>query len=358
MPLIETPPESPLESSPEPSRAVADDRRSRRGGRYGEMEQHELIHLLDEVDDERARARFREAIYISLIIWLVIGWLGIYGVRYLPHPPRVQSVNPEHGNPSDREMTYLETPRDLPRTARAAPRTPPPSPKVAEQPPAMRAPQATKSTPAARQPLPATPQPQQQQASAPPPPPPRTQTPTPFSPPPKPTQQAAVNAPTPAPTRPNFGQTGGQTAGDAIRRAAQAAAQDGGLSGVTSGGGGPVTRQNLNTGVDVLSDMQGVNFNPYLRAILQQIYNTWIPLIPEEARPPLNKKGETQIRFMILPDGRVGMMHLDGSTHDDALNRAAWGSITGVGTFPPLPKEFHGPNLELRIHYLVNERPE
>ena len=137
-----------------------------------------------------------------------------------------------------------------------------------------------------------------------------------------------MNAPTPAPTRPNFGQAGGQTAGDAIRRAAQAAAQSGGgLSGVTGGGGGPVTRQNLNTGVDVLSDTMGVNFNPYLRTILQQIYNTWIPLIPEEARPPLNKQGETQIRFMILPDGRIGMMHLDGSTHDDALNRAAWGSI-------------------------------
>lgn len=359
MPLIETPPESPRESSPEPLRVEGG--QPRRGARYGEMEHHELIHLLDEVDDERARARFREAIYISLIIWLVIGWLGVYGVRYLPHPPRLQSVNPEHGNPSDREMTYLETPRDLPRTSRGAPRTPPPaSPKVAEQAPAMRAPQAKQPAPAERQPLPATPQPQTQAppaATAPPPTPTRQVTPTPALPStPKPSQQAAVSAP--APTRPNFGQTGGQTAGDAIRQAAEAAAQGGGLSGVTGGHGGAATRQNLNTGVDVLSDMQGVNFNPYLRAILQQIYNTWIPLIPEEARPPLNKKGETQIRFMILPDGRVGMMHLDGSTHDDALNRAAWGSITGVGTFPPLPKEFHGPNLELRIHYLVNERPE
>lgn len=127
-----------------------------------------------------------------------------------------------------------------------------------------------------------------------------------------------------------------------------------------TGGGtsGPVTRQNLNTGVDVLSDTMGVNFNPYLRTILQQIYRTWIPLIPEEARPPLNKQGETLVRFKILPDGRIGGMYLDGSTHDDALNRAAWGSITGVGQFPPLPKEFHGPNLELRIRYMVNERPE
>ena len=72
----------------------------------------------------------------------------------------------------------------------------------------------------------------------------------------------------------------------------------------------------------------------------------------------MNKQGETLIRFTILPDGRIGAMTLDGSTHDQAIARAAWGSITGVGQFPPLPKEFHGPNLELRIHYLVNKNPE
>ena len=41
----------------------------------------------------------------------------------------------------------------------------------------------------------------------------------------------------------------------------------------------------------------------------------WIPLIPEEARPPLNKQGETLIRFTILPDGRISPadgMNLDG----------------------------------------------
>ena len=94
------------------------------------------------------------------------------------------------------------------------------------------------------------------------------------------------------------------------------------------------------------------------KKIIREIYNTWLPLIPEEARPPLNKSGETQIRFIILPNGKIGGMVLEGSTHDDAINRAAWGSITGVGQFPPLPGEFHGPDLELRIHYLVNKSSE
>jgi TonB family protein len=102
----------------------------------------------------------------------------------------------------------------------------------------------------------------------------------------------------------------------------------------------------------------GVDFAPYLRRILGDIKRTWIPLIPEEARPPLNKQGETLIRFTILPNGRVGIMNLDGSTQDEAIDRAAWGSIKGNNPFPPLPAQFHGPQLELRIRFLVNKTPE
>ncbi len=128
--------------------------------------------------------------------------------------------------------------------------------------------------------------------------------------------------------------------------------------GLTSGSpNGPAEHRGLGTGVDILSDTMGVDFNPYLQRIMREIYETWLPLIPEEARPPLNKQGETQIRFIILPDGRIGGMVLEGSTHDDAINRSCWGSITGVGQFPALPSQFHGPNLELRVHYLVNIPP-
>jgi hypothetical protein len=132
-----------------------------------------------------------------------------------------------------------------------------------------------------------------------------------------------------------------------------------GGGGVTMGTGpnGPAAARGMGTGVDILSDTEGVDFNPYLQKIMREIYETWLPLIPEEARPPLNKQGETQIRFIILPDGRIGGMALEGSTHDDAINKSCWGSITGVGQFPPLPNQFHGPKLELRVHYLVNKEP-
>jgi TonB family protein len=111
----------------------------------------------------------------------------------------------------------------------------------------------------------------------------------------------------------------------------------------------------MGAGVEVLSDTQGVDFGPYIRKILGDIKRNWIPLIPEEARPPLNKQGETLIRFTISSDGHITAMNLDGSSQDTAIDRACWGGITGVGQFPPLPANFKGPNLELRIDFLTNK---
>ncbi len=337
MPPVETPP-----NSAQPPKV--------RTGRYGELEEHELLHLLDSFDDERSRARFRESIYISVIIYLAIAWFLFYGPRVLFHQPRI--INPmDVLKQREKDITYLNTPKDISKELSHKPsKAPRPTldKKTLQHLQAMeKARVPAPAPPPAAAPQPAVQQPAPQQAK-------QTLPPAPL--PQHPQQQAIVDAPKPAPARPNFGNPN-QSAGDAIRRAAQEAAKnrgDGGDFGI----GIPVAHQGLNTGVDILSDTMGVNFDPYLKKIIYEIYHTWLPLIPEEARPPLNKQGETLIRFTILPDGRIGAMNLDGSTHDQAIDRAAWGSITGVGQFPPLPKEFHGPNLELRIHYLVNKNPE
>jgi TonB family protein len=339
MPPVETPPSSESPSAPSKVRT----------GRFGELDEHELIHLLDSLDDERSRARFRESVYISLIVYLALAWFLFYGPRVLFHQPRV--INPmDVLKERDKNITYLNTPKDI---AKALAHKPANAPKPTLDKKAL---QQLKSMEKARVPAPATPAPTPQPPAQQPAPQQAKQTPPPQPLPQHPAQQAIVDAPKPVPTRPNFGNPN-QSAGDTIRSAAQAAAQNRGDGGDV-GSGIPVAHQGLNTGVDILSDTMGVNFNPYLKRILYEIYHTWLPLIPEEARPPLNKQGETLIRFTILPDGRIGAMTLDGSTHDQAIDRAAWGSITGVGQFPPLPKEFHGPNLELRIHYLVNKNPE
>jgi hypothetical protein len=45
---------------------------------------------------------------------------------------------------------------------------------------------------------------------------------------------------------------------------------------------------------------------------------------------------------------------LDASSSDVALDRAAWGGIVGSNPFQPLPKEFPGQYLGLRIYFYYN----
>jgi TonB family protein len=105
----------------------------------------------------------------------------------------------------------------------------------------------------------------------------------------------------------------------------------------------------------ILSDIQGVDFKPYVARIHQIVQSSWKPLIPKEVEAPVFKTGEVVICFKILPNGRLvdGGMVLEGRSGDTALDRAAWGAIT-TSVFPPLPAEFKGPHLEVRFHFMYN----
>ena len=106
--------------------------------------------------------------------------------------------------------------------------------------------------------------------------------------------------------------------------------------------------------VQVLSDTQGVDFSAYLRRMHDDLLRNWLPLLPEETAPPISKKGETYIVLTLLPDGTIDNIKLDGSTGDRPIDKSAWGSILSEGKFPPMPAQFHGPNLVMRLHYVVN----
>ena len=309
-----------------------------RAGKYGELEQHELLHLIDAIDQERERARFRESLYISFFVWVLVAWFVFYGPRMLWHQPVLIS-------PADilkkRELTELLSP-NLPKLSTPEVKTKPaPRPTIDDK--TMEKLKAMAKQPAPA-PVPATPQPVEPTPAGPPPPP--APTPQPHTPPP-----VVADAPNVQPTKPNFGTP--SSASNAIQNAIHASAHDRGGGGVVrpSPRSGPLNFG----GTEILSDTQGVDFSGYLRRLHVDVQRNWDLLLPAETLPPLSKQGEAWIRVTILPDGTIGDMKLDGSSHDDAINKSCWGSITSEGQFPPLPKEFHGPGLVLRFHYMVNK---
>jgi TonB family protein len=109
----------------------------------------------------------------------------------------------------------------------------------------------------------------------------------------------------------------------------------------------------LNVSVDMLSDTAGINIDAYMRTLISDLKKNWMPLVTEEANQPLKSQQETLITLSIAPDGHIAALRMEDSTHDVALDKAAW-NATKATTYSPLPAEMKAPNLKLRVHFTVN----
>ena len=322
------------------------------------MEADELLHLIDNLEDERSRARVREGIYISLLAHVLIFLWILFGPRYILHRPKIVSPFDVLTDRQKKEMTYLSLPPDAlkniqPKNPKALSdknrvaesRHPTLDKKTLEQLQAMRRAGPPVPTPAPQPPAPEQTAPQQQQPAQP--------QATPAQPlQPQPDGTTPAPPPKPQPTKPNFNT--GMSAGEAINQAARGAAAPQQEDSGDYGANRTPQHPGLNGSAEILSDTMGVDFGPYMQRVIAATYRSWTPLIPESARPPLSKEGKVGIEFIIAKDGSVKQMVLKFPSGDLALDRAAWGGITGASPYPPLPKEFKGPYLALRFGFYYN----
>jgi TonB family protein len=206
---------------------------------------------------------------------------------------------------------------------------------------------------------------EQMKKLAPPTPPPPEQSQVQEQPKPQPSQpippnpQSQVEAPRPAavPAKPNFA-VSSQNPADQLREAMRKSMHGNGQqnNGNPGGGGLPMHPGAGSGAPDILSDTQGVDFSSWLARWHYITQMTWDPLIPDEVNPPILKQGVVAVRFKVLPNGQVTDMQLDGRSGDTGLDRAAWGAIVG-SSYPALPRDFHGPYLELRAYFFYNLEP-
>jgi TonB family protein len=371
-PLEEQPRQAPSELSADESyapgspngkgsAAVAAFRRSR----YEELDHTDLLHVIEELEGSRNWASLREKLWIAVIIHLLIAWYLFYGPKYIYH---VRVVDPSVVmKQREKELTFLDLPPDLrqkppkPTTTlseqdrRAQTPHPTIDRKTLEELEAMRRAGEPKPQPAPQQmqqqapqmpALPAPPAPQvtqeQQRAAAPP------AQPLPQN------NQARLEMPSaPQPHYSSGPSNPNEQMQQAMRQAMRGGSQYGGDGGMNM----PSQHAGAEGAVDVLSDTTGWDYGPYIGRVIYDTKRSWYPIIPESARPPLDKKGEVMIRFKILRDGTVRDMVLEGPSGDVSLDRAAWAGIIGATPYPPLPKEFAGPYLELRFKFLYNIMP-
>jgi TonB C terminal len=139
---------------------------------------------------------------------------------------------------------------------------------------------------------------------------------------------------------------------DAIRNGrGHAPVYGGGPPGPRGGSGG------IGNGAEILSDTQGVDFNPYITRLLATLKRNWLAVMPESARWD---KGVVFTTFQINPDGSVSAPDptLERTSGKEPLDNAAMSAIHASNPFEPLPAQFHGPFLKLRIAFIYNIPPD
>jgi hypothetical protein len=312
------------------------------GSRWVDYNTHELLEMISDLEDERRWARLREGVLWALLFHILVLSAVTWIPEYVLKVPKV--VDPFDAINKRKDLTYLDLPPDALREIKPKVVIKPVKPQIDQK--TLDEMKREANKPALEAPVPPQPAPE----------PPKQQPTQPIPP----SQQAQVEAPRPAavPARPNFALQS-QNPADQLQQAMRDAMKNRGTEGGNMPSGGLAMHPGASAGgVQVLSDMQGVDFSSWLARWHYETERTWDPLIPDEVNAPILKQGQVAIRFKVLPNGRLmdGSLVLEGRSGDTALDRAAWGALTG-SNYPPLPKDFHGPYLELRAWFLYNMEP-
>lgn len=320
----------------------------------------EVAEVVLGLQDKLSRSRVREAFWISVMVHL----FAIIAISTMPHwlpGYKVTLISPSDMF-KNRDETFLALPPDLQKPT-VKPKTNVLSDKdrIAEsRHPELNRKDLQKIIEASRPGPPAPPS--QQMASNSPPPPPmpggqqsgeqRGSGSSQLQPAQSPRLESL---PSGSESRSNNPFAAAMSPGSAIQQAARATVNGHGGGGEGGDYGvGPRSNANVQGGLEVLSDTQGVDFGPYLERVVFIVKRNWYNVIPEAAMPPILKKGKVSIEFAILKDGRIAGMRLIGQSGDISLDRAAWSGITASNPFPPLPTQFTGQYLALRFHFLYN----
>lgn len=108
----------------------------------------------------------------------------------------------------------------------------------------------------------------------------------------------------------------------------------------------------------ILTPTEGVDFNSYIQRLLAILKRNWYAIMPESAL--MGDKGVVFTTFQINRDGSVPYPDpvLERMSGHDPLDSAAMSAIRASSPFEPLPSQFKGPFIRLRIIFIYNIPPD
>jgi TonB family protein len=106
------------------------------------------------------------------------------------------------------------------------------------------------------------------------------------------------------------------------------------------------------TPLELVSDPKGVDFKPYLIQVLAAVRRNWFAVYPEAAKA--GSRGQVVLEFAIAKQGLVAKVIYSGQSGSKPLDEAAVAAISASNPLPPLPKEFKGDRIVLRMTFMYN----
>ena len=100
------------------------------------------------------------------------------------------------------------------------------------------------------------------------------------------------------------------------------------------------------------SDPMGVDFQPYLQRVLAAVKLNWVAVYPQAAR--LGLRGQVTLEFTVRKDGLVDHITWGEHSGSTALDNAAVAAVSASEHLPPLPAEFKGDRIVLRMSFMYN----
>jgi TonB family protein len=105
--------------------------------------------------------------------------------------------------------------------------------------------------------------------------------------------------------------------------------------------------------LQLLSNPQDVDFQPYLLQVLRVVKQNWLTVIPAEARQ--GRRGNVTVRFVIDKKGAISNLVITAPSGTGAFDlAAATGLSMSNSHFPPLPSGYKGDEIRLQMTFAYN----
>lgn len=107
-------------------------------------------------------------------------------------------------------------------------------------------------------------------------------------------------------------------------------------------------------GIEMLTNTQGVDFNPYIRDVYLSVKKSWYAGMPPSVVK--GQQGVNALEFRILQDGNIpkDFPKITSSSGKNDLDAASVQAIRGAAPFAHLPDKFSQPFVTLRFTFYYN----